>query len=158
MRVAITGATGRLGSALMRAFASESPIRWGRPEYDLDVPFAVDALLRRDRPDLVVHAAAWTDVDACARKPELALRRNAAAVRELAVACAGAGVELVVVSTNEVFAGDRCEGEYAPDDATNPINPYGESKLAGERAIGEIAVEAGRDVAPILAHRFQELG
>ena len=144
MRVAVTGSTGRLGRALVQAFAGETVLRWGRPDYDLDVPYAADDLLRRDRPDLVLHAAAWTDVDACARKPDLALRRNGAAVRELAVACGAAKVDLVVVSTNEVFAGERCDGAYAPADRPGPINSYGVSKLAGERAAAE-AFEDARD-------------
>jgi dTDP-4-dehydrorhamnose reductase len=140
VRVAITGATGRLGSALVRAFADETVARWGRPEYDLDVPFAADRLVERDRPELVVHAAAWTDVDACARKPELAMRRNAVAVRELAAACGNARADLLIVSTNEVFPGERCAGAYAVDDSTQALNPYGESKLAGER-MARIAFE-----------------
>ena len=144
MRVAITGASGRLGSALVRAFASETVISWTRPDFDLDVPFVADRLARRDRPELVIHAAAWTDVDACARKPELATRRNGAAVRELAMACGAAGADLVLVSTNEVFAGERCDGAYAPEDATGPINPYGASKLAGERAAHDVFLDATR--------------
>ena len=142
MRVAITGTSGRLGSALARAFAPETVLPWTRPAYDLDVPFAVDDVIDHDRPDLVLHAAAWTDVDACARKPELAMRRNAAAVRELALACASRDVDLVVVSTNEVFAGERCDGAYEPADETRPTNPYGESKLAGEVAAREAFADA----------------
>jgi dTDP-4-dehydrorhamnose reductase len=83
----------------------------------------------------VVHAAAWTDVDGCAREPERAMRRNALATAELADACATAGVDLVVVSTNEVFDGRRLDGlGYASDDRPAPANPYGVSKLAGESA------------------------
>jgi dTDP-4-dehydrorhamnose reductase len=83
-----------------------------------------------------VHAAAWTDVDGCARDPDLAKRRNAEATEVLARACAAHGVELVYVSTNEVFDGGRTDGRpYAPGDPTNPINAYGASKLAGEHAV-----------------------
>ncbi|OLC58737.1 MAG: hypothetical protein AUH85_00240 [Chloroflexi bacterium 13_1_40CM_4_68_4] len=142
MRVAITGASGRLGRALLRAFGRDA-VPWRRPDYDLDVRGSAGVLVARDRPDLVVHAAAWTDVDACARDPELAMRRNGIAVGELATACAAAGIDLVLISTNEVFAGDRCDGAYQPDDEPAPINPYGASKLAGERAARE-AFEGAR--------------
>ena len=106
-------------------------------------PTGIHALLDRDRPEAVVHAAAWTDVDGCAREPELARRRNADAVHVLAEATAARGIDLVHVSTNEVFDGRRTDGHgYAADDATHPINPYGESKLAGE--IAAIAAYRGR--------------
>lgn len=141
MRVAVTGAGGRLGRALLASLADApfagiaGPIAWSRPEYDLDDPAASSRLIGRDRPEVVVHAAAWTDVDGCARDTELARRRNAMAVAELARACAAAGVDLVLVSTNEVFDGARTdEHGYRPDDRTAPPNPYGASKLAGELA------------------------
>ena len=135
--VAVTGSTGRLGRALVRALvgAGLEARPWSRPEYDLDVPSVADALLERDRPGLVIHCAAWTDVDGCARDPELALRRNATAVSELAIACHSRGASLVLVSTNEVFDGRRTDrAGYVEGDATGPINPYGQSKLAGEAA------------------------
>lgn len=144
MRVAVTGAGGRLGRALVAALADApytglaGPIAWTRPDYDLDDPGAAARLVRRDRPELVVHAAAWTDVDGCARQPALAIRRNGIATGELARACAEAGVDLVAVSTNEVFDGTRTDGRgYRPDDPTAPANPYGASKLAGEVAARE---------------------
>jgi dTDP-4-dehydrorhamnose reductase len=141
MRVAVSGATGRLGRALIAAleeapFAGPfGPTAWSRPAFDLDRPEAFAQLLDRDRPEVVVHAAAWTDVDACAREPELALARNGLATGRLAEACAARGIDLVVVSTNEVFDGGRTDGRgYRSDDPTRPINPYGASKLAGEEA------------------------
>ena len=141
MRVAVTGSTGRLGSALVAALEEApftgplGPIAWTRRDVDLDATDGIGAVLDRDRPEVVVHAAAWTDVDGCARDPELALRRNGEATGVLARACAERGVDLVVVSTNEVFDGTRSDGHgYAPDDPTSPPNPYGRSKLAGEAA------------------------
>jgi dTDP-4-dehydrorhamnose reductase len=111
------------------------PIGWGRPDYDLDDPAAAARLVARDRPELVVHAAAWTDTESCARDPDLCRRRNGEATGLLAEACAARGVDLLIVSTNEVFDGRRTDGRgYDVDDAVNPINPYGAGKLAGERA------------------------
>ncbi|MEX2010981.1 MAG: NAD(P)-dependent oxidoreductase [Chloroflexota bacterium] len=140
MRVAVTGAGGRLGRALVAALADApftglgGPIAWTRSDFDLDRQDAFVGLLQRDRPEAVIHAAAWTDVDGCARDPDLARSRNGNATGELARVCAGAGMDLVVVSTNEVFDGRRTDGRgYRPADEPAPINPYGASKLEGER-------------------------
>ncbi|MGK2851930.1 MAG: SDR family oxidoreductase [Candidatus Limnocylindrales bacterium] len=141
MRVAVTGSTGRLGGALVRALADApftgpaGPIAWTRADLDLDAPAGVSAALDRDRPEVVVHAAAWTDVDSCAREPDLAHRRNGEATGILAAACAARDVDLIVISTNEVFDGLRPDGlPYLTDDPTSPPNPYGASKLVGEQA------------------------
>ncbi|HEY3163933.1 MAG TPA: NAD(P)-dependent oxidoreductase [Candidatus Limnocylindrales bacterium] len=151
MRVAVTGAGGRLGRAVVATLEEApftgpfGPIAWTRAIWDLDAPETVGALLDRDRPEVVVHCAAWTDVDGCAREPELAIARNGAATGVLARAAAERGIDLIVVSTNEVFDGRRTDGVgYGPEDATNPINPYGASKLAGETAAREAyAVPSG---------------
>jgi dTDP-4-dehydrorhamnose reductase len=135
--VAITGAAGRLGSALVPAFgaAGWDVHGWSRPAYDLDDPMAAARCLEDDRVDLVVHCAAWTDVDGAAGDPALAMRRNATAVGELAEACRRRDVSLVLISTNEVFDGRRTDGRgYTEADPPSPGNPYGASKLAGEEA------------------------
>jgi dTDP-4-dehydrorhamnose reductase len=136
-RVAVSGAGGRLGSALVEKLraAGTEVAAWQRLDYDLDLPDSAARALERDHPRLVYHAAAWTDVEGCARDPELAMRRNAVATSELARACAGAGASFVYVSTNEVFNGQRSDGRgYAEDDDVDPPNAYGQSKLQGERA------------------------
>lgn len=145
MRVAVTGSTGRLGSALVAALADApftgpgGPIAWTRTDLDLDAPDGVSATLDRDRPEVVVHTAAWTDVDGCARDPELAMRRNGVATGVLAMACAERGIDLLVTSTNEVFDGARTDGlPYAAGETVSPANPYAASKAAGE----EVAVAA----------------
>ena len=141
MRVAVTGAGGRLGRAVVAALEDApftgpfGPIAWTRTIWDLDAPGTIDAVLDRDRPEAIVHCAAWTDVDGCARDPDRAFARNGTATGVLARAAASRGLDLIVVSTNEVFDGRRADGHgYRPDDATNPINPYGASKRAGEDA------------------------
>jgi dTDP-4-dehydrorhamnose reductase len=147
MRVAVTGANGRLGRALVAALADApftgpaGPIAWDRSAFDLDAPGTATALVARDRPEVVVHAAAWSDVDGCALDPELAVRRNGTATGVLAEACAAAAIDFVAISTNEVFDGLRDDGRgYGPDDPPAPGNPYGASKLEGER----LATEAYR--------------
>jgi dTDP-4-dehydrorhamnose reductase len=141
VRVAVTGSTGRLGSALVGALADApftgpaGPIAWTRHHFDLDAPYGIDELLDRDQPEVVVHAAAWTDVDGCARDPELAVRRNGVATGHLAIACATRGLDLLLISTNEVFDGRRTDREpYGPDELPSPANPYGASKAKGEAA------------------------
>lgn len=148
MRVAVTGSTGRLGHAIVAALADRGELvalPWTRADLDLDAPLAGPAL-DRDRPDIVVHCAAWTDVDGCAREPDLAERRNGRATGALAEACAARDVGLVAISTNEVFDGRRTDGgAYRADDPTEPANPYGRSKRLGEElASGAFGGAAGR--------------
>lgn len=130
----ISGDRGRLGRALRAA--APGPIEgWDQPDLDLDDPGTGAALVREHRPKLVIHTAAMTVVDQAAREPEAALRRNGEAVGAIARACRAVGSGLVLISTNEVFDGERTDGRpYAEDDATNPRNPYGASKHAGEAA------------------------
>lgn len=133
-RVIVTGARGRLGSVLVRHLSSAGWLAegWTRDEFDLDAPRIDPALVRN--ASLVVHAAAWTDVDGCARDPEAAMRRNGVATRILAEACARADTGLFFVSTNEVFDGSRTDRlGYSTTDSTRAANPYGQSKLAAER-------------------------
>ncbi len=135
--IAVTGAGGRLGMALINRLSGSGSgsagVPWRRPEFDLDAPADVARLIERDRPGLVIHCAAWTDVDGCARDPALAMARNAGATEVLATACAERRVPLVVLSTNEVFDGARKDGRgYAETDGVGPINAYGRSKLAAE--------------------------
>ncbi len=140
MRVAVTGAGGRLGRALVDALADApftgpaGPIEWGRDTFDLDAPESIGAILDRERPEVVVHSAAWTDVDGCALDPDLAMRRNGQATGALAAACAQRRIDLLVISTNEVFDGTRTDGQpYHATDPRSPANPYGRSKAEGER-------------------------
>ena len=144
MRVAVTGARGRLGRALLSALGDApftgpaGPIAWDRAAFDLDSPEGIGALLDADRPEVVVHAAAWTDVDGCALDPDLAVRRNGTATGILAKACATRGIDLLAISTNEVFDGRRTDGRgYGPDDHPAAANAYGASKLHGERLATE---------------------
>lgn len=114
----------------MRAFSAAGWETAGlsRPAFRLEEPtLDVEA-------DLVVNAAAWTDVDGCARDPVRAMRLNAVAPAKLASRVRDMGARLVQVSTNEVFDGADARA-YAEVDPTRPINPYGASKLAGEEAI-----------------------
>jgi dTDP-4-dehydrorhamnose reductase len=152
MRVAVTGAGGRLGSAIVKQLGDagfvDEVLGWDLPEHDLDDPSSAERLVSASRPDAVVHCAAWTDVDGCARDPGLAMRRNGTAVAEIAEACVRVGAALIVISTNEVFDGLRTDGRpYRPTDRPNPANPYGAAKLAGEQAARAAFAANGDDFA-----------
>lgn len=130
----ISGDQGRLGRAL-RAAAPGPIDGWDMPALDLDDPATGAALVREKRPRLVIHTAAMTAVDQAAREPDVALRRNGKAVGVMARACRDAGAGLLLVSTNEVFDGERTDGRpYREDDPTGPRNAYGRSKYDGELA------------------------
>jgi len=138
VRVVVTGSTGRLGRAVVGAVDATpgwQAIPWRRADFDLDAALPRDLRrgLERDRPDVVVHCAAWTDVDGCARDPESADRRNGRATGLLAEAASQLGAGLVAVSTNEVFDGRRTDRRpYEVTDSPAPGNAYGRSKRLGE--------------------------
>jgi dTDP-4-dehydrorhamnose reductase len=135
-RVVVTGAGGQLGRQLVVAFGEVAEvIGLDRQALDIADPSALMGLAPH-RPTVVVNAAAWTDVDGCARDPERAMQINAVAAGRLAQAAANVGALCVQVSTNEVFDG-QSDRPYAEDDPPHPINAYASSKLAGEQAVAE---------------------
>jgi dTDP-4-dehydrorhamnose reductase len=132
VRVAITGCAGQLGHALL----AQRPPHWDTdaldlPELDICDWHNVSLRLAKFGPDLVIHAAAATDVDRCEREPEWAYQVNALGTRNVARATAQTGASLVYVSTNYVFDGEQ-DQPYHEFDQPNPISYYGASKLAGE--------------------------
>lgn len=131
MRILITGGRGQLGRALQETLTSHELTITDLPELDISDHAAVLAAVHEAQAQLVIHCAAYTDVDGCARDPDLAYRVNALGTQNVALACQAAGAVMLHVSTNEVFAGDNLAGyeEWLP---RNPINPYGRSKAAAE--------------------------
>ncbi len=131
MRILLTGHKGQLGRALQPHLQEHTVRGIDLPDHDITQRDATLSLVRDVKPDLILHAAAMTDVDGCARNPEAAYRVNGMGTQNLALAAADVGAELLAVSTNEVFAGDATE-PYAEWHPRCPINAYGRSKLAGE--------------------------
>jgi len=132
MRIFVTGATGQLGCEMPRAFSGHDIIPGSRPDFDLIDERSVRSAIEAAEPDLVVHAAAYTDVDGCERDPQRAYRANALGTRFVALAARAAGAALVAVSTDYVFDGTKGES-YLEWDEPHPVSVYGRSKLAGER-------------------------
>jgi dTDP-4-dehydrorhamnose reductase len=137
MRIYITGAKGQLGRALMRRLAHHDLCGVDLPEVDLTDLAAARSSLAVFQPDVIIHAAAYTDVDGAARNPDLAYRVNALGTRNVAVAGEAIGAALLAISTNEVFDGVKSE-PYLEFDPTNPINPYARSKLAAEQFVRDL--------------------
>jgi len=132
MRIVITGIKGQLGTELQRLFSGEHEVLGlDLPEHDVTDVQIIDHIAELE-PNLLIHAAAMTDVDGCARNPEAAYTANALGTRNVALGCQKAEADMLYVSTNEVFDGAK-GSPYWEFDEPNPINTYGKSKLAGER-------------------------
>lgn len=139
IHVLITGARGMLGTALMSSVPpGVQAIGFDLADGDLTQPEGAAAVVGQHAADLVIHCAAMTDVDGCTRDPERAMLVNGTATANVARACRETGKRLIYVSTDYVFAGDLGR-PYLESDEPRPLNPYGESKLAGERAAGELS-------------------
>ena len=133
--ILLTGRTGQTGWELQRALAPLGQvIATGRGELDLADPDSIRAALRQAKPAIIVNAGGFTAVDEVEQQPELAMRVNGVAPGILAEEARRLGALLVHYSTAYVFDGNSAQ-PYAEDDAPNPINAYGKSKLAGEKAI-----------------------
>ncbi len=131
MRIFITGIRGQLGQALERTLTAHQVSGGDLPECDVVERSCIQAAITQAAPDVVIHCAAMTDVDGCARDPQAAYRVNGLGTQNVALACQICGAALLYVSSNEVFDGAG-ERPYLEFDAPHPINPYGRSKLAGE--------------------------
>ncbi|MBI4022488.1 MAG: dTDP-4-dehydrorhamnose reductase [Candidatus Andersenbacteria bacterium] len=139
MTMLILGARGMLGRALAAEFADQQPMLWDREELDITNQESVREKVGGGRWDVVINAAAYTRVDDAETRREEAMSVNADAVRWLAEAVKERGALLVHYSTDYIFPGDEPEG-YTEDDKPGPaVNVYGETKLAGERALQEVA-------------------
>ncbi|MEZ0092068.1 dTDP-4-dehydrorhamnose reductase [Streptacidiphilus sp. EB129] len=147
----VVGAGGMLGRDLVEVLSADPAIadpairveQRTRAELDITDPAAVSAAVAGC--DVVVNAAAWTDVDGAETAEPAATAVNGTGVRNLAAACAGTGSRLLHLSTDYVFHGDGTL-PYREDAPTDPINAYGRSKLAGERAVAELLPEHGYTV------------
>jgi len=133
MRVLITGSRGQLGQSLRTHFSPSHQVTlWSRPEQEIADPACADAVAEL-APDVVINAAAWTNVDGAESSPDAAFAANALGPKYLAEGCARCGAALVQISSNEVFAGTPGHF-YREYEELAPRTVYARSKAAGERA------------------------
>lgn len=138
MRIFITGHKGQLGIALQHRLHSHDLACGDLPEWDITDEDQVVATFRNIGPEVVIHAAALTQVDYCAEHPNEAMRVNGVGTYNVALACREVDATLVVISTNEVFDG-AASAPYQEYDRPNPINSYGYSKWVAEQVAERIA-------------------
>ena len=131
MRIAITGHKGQLGRALQQALAEHEILGLDLPEHDITDPATIVTTVADFQPQVVIHAAAMTNVDGCERDPELAFRVNVLGTQHMALACQRAGAALVHISTNDVFDG-KLGRPYYEWDRPAPQSVYARSKAAAE--------------------------
>lgn len=136
-KVLITGAQGQVGSELLATTpGSWEVIPCGSKDLDVTRSDVVGSVLDRERPALVIHAAAYTDVDRAEREVERAEAVNAAGAANVVTAASAAGARMIYLSTDFVFDG-ALGRPYLPDDTARPLGVYGRTKLSGERAVLE---------------------
>ncbi len=140
MKILLTGKTGQVGFQLERCLQGLGQVlALNSTQMNLSDLDQVRAVVREHKPDLIVNPAAYTAVDLAEREPELAMKINGEAPGVLAEEAKKLGAALIHYSTDYVFDGSK-QGAYVEDDATNPLNVYGKSKLAGEQAIAASGV------------------
>jgi dTDP-4-dehydrorhamnose reductase len=137
-RVLVTGAGGMVARDVLQAAGMLGWEAIGRTHAELDVAnrAAVRAAVESTEPDVVLNAAAYTQVDAAESEADLARRVNAEGAAWLAEACAAAGAALIQLSTDYVFDG-QARRPYRPEDAPHPLGVYGRTKWEGEQAVRE---------------------
>jgi dTDP-4-dehydrorhamnose reductase len=134
VKVALTGAEGMLGYAIQKVFSDTELFPFFYSSLDITHLDQAVKMVRDTRPDVLIHAAAFTDVDACETEPEKAYLVNGIGARNMAIACEEIRCPIVHISTDYVFDGTK-SSPYDEWDKPNPISQYGLSKLMAEQFI-----------------------
>src|ERR1044071_2671903 len=134
MKILVTGAGGMVGRAVMEHCTAQGDEVSAQDHTSLDIAdeAAVSSLFERERPEVIINCAAWTDVDGCETNRVRAFEANARGPENLAVSARRIQAGLVTISTDYVFDGTK-DGFYTQRDDPNPTSVYGASKLEGER-------------------------
>ncbi len=146
-KILVTGSSGMLGTSLAEELSKDCNIIGldvkPRAEHQRISSFIECDITDRDKtvnsivsakPNLIIHAAAWTDVDGCEREPDKAKRINQEGTGNVATSASELGIPLIYISTDFVFDGDK-ENPYTENDPPNSVNVYGKSKLEGEKKV-----------------------
>ncbi len=138
MKIIVTGSKGQLGSDVMLELQKNGiePIGTDLPELDITDGAAVENFIAESRADAVIHCAAFTNVDIAETERETCKKINVDGTLNIARSCSKHGIKMLYLSTDYVFGGDG-ETPFETDSPTNPCNYYGETKLAGEKAVME---------------------
>jgi dTDP-4-dehydrorhamnose reductase len=134
LKVAVTGSEGMLGHDIRRVFSDVELVCLTYETLDITRLDPVTKMMKEIKPDFVINAAAFTDVDRCESEPDLAYLVNGIGARNIAIACEEISCPVIQISTDYVFDGTK-DGPYHEWDGTAPINQYGLSKLMGERFV-----------------------
>jgi dTDP-4-dehydrorhamnose reductase len=137
VRIAITGTRGTLGTALSRQAEEAGHVLFhlNRPEYDITDPEMTVAAIGAFDPDIVIHPAAYTNVDGAESEPDVAYAVNGLGTRNVALACVATGAPLAYISTNMVFFDENRRTPFTEFDTPCPRGVYASSKRAGERYV-----------------------
>lgn len=134
-KLLITGGDGMLGRTLRSELSDYDVVSVDLPEVDITNPLVFESLIKRERPDVVIHCAAMTAVDECETKTDIAYKVNAYGTANVAQACHRNNVRLIAISTDYVFDGEATQPYNEFDIPTGGRTVYGKSKFAGEQAI-----------------------
>lgn len=135
MKILITGANGQVGQSFLRHAKNRCEIyAYDHQSLDITQQTAIEKILNTIKPDCVINAAAYTQVDHAEKEAELAFCVNADGAKNLALACASHHIPLIHISTDYVFSGEKTT-PYLETDTTAPLNVYGASKLTGEKNV-----------------------
>jgi dTDP-4-dehydrorhamnose reductase len=145
-RILVIGAKGMLGRDLLEMFRSSnetgSPqgfdvVGWDIDEIDIRQQSSTLSKIEGLRPEIVIHLAAYTDVDGCEANRDAAFRVNAEGAKHVAMGARACGAKVIYLSTDYVFDGKKKE-PYLENDPPNPLNVYGQTKLKGELYLQEL--------------------
>jgi dTDP-4-dehydrorhamnose reductase len=137
MRTLVFGATGMLGKAVVRRWTGDEVTGVGSAQADIRNPEQVEKTISEAKPDWVILAAAYTDVDGCELNPQLAAAVNTRGAVNVAKVAARLPAKVLFISTDYVFDGKKTS-PYETGDARNPINVYGKTKAEAEERISQI--------------------
>jgi dTDP-4-dehydrorhamnose reductase len=134
MKIIVTGANGMLGKSMIAALVNHQVLAFTSSQLDITCPHSTDSIVKSTRPDYIINCAAYTAVDQAESDQEKAYKINGIAVGKLAQIAKQYNATLVHFSTDYVFNGTS-SSPYLTNEEVDPINAYGASKLAGEKAI-----------------------